>query len=141
MFWKKKDLRPKPDHLRQLEISVLNILANSLREDYKVKLLAQISYVKLISRIKYSKDLTVEFYPLKLAELPQSIFFDRKDEFKICTLKIGLLEHEFSVKFYMVLGWLTEMRIAPIVDPRKLKFNESDLKVISIDLDDSYALS
>ena len=38
----------------------------------------------------------------------------------------------------MVLGLLTEMRIAPTLDTKKVDFKFGDLRIVDIDINDKY---
>src|SRR5262245_33800993 len=138
MFWRKKVPDTINDNLSPFEFYLIKELANSLKDDYGKKLIEQLSYLKKIRSITYKSDCAIELYPEKLDSIPENIRFNKRDDFKLATMKIEFGVKQYTIKFYMVLGEFFEMRISPIFNTKKVTLNEERLKIIQIKLDESY---
>lgn len=113
MFWKKKIPDAKKTPRTKLEDFILACLIESLSKDDGYKLKSQLSFLPLIKRIQYPKDVATEFYPEKFDAIPTEILFDKKEEFCIADISFQIIKSKYKCQVFFVLGALFEIRIKP----------------------------
>lgn len=136
MFWKKKVPAIKKGKLNILENAIINYLLSRLKPHYREQLKIQLEYLKYLRRINYRNDCALELYPKGQKSVPASAIFERKEEFCLGTIKFNINNEGYWANIYCVLGWIFEIRIAPIPQNiNNVKENEIFIKSAEIERD------
>jgi hypothetical protein len=137
MFWKKKIKDPQRSDPTVLEYAIINHLTSILSNEYQKKLTEQMEYLKLIKRLKYSKESATEFYPEKFGIIPETALFDKKDDFCLSRIKFKTSEQVYKAEIYFVLGTLFEIRVKPI--PENINtIKTEDIQFVSASIEERF---
>lgn len=136
MFWKKKVPAIKKGKLNILEQTIINYLLSRLKPHYRQQVPVQLEHLTRLRRINYRNDCALELYPERIKSTPESAIFEKKEEFCLGTIKFNIVDKSYWANIYCVLGWLFEIRIAPIPqDINNIKENEIFIKSAEIEKD------
>ena len=132
MFWKKKIKDPKKGTLTKIEQEVFDQVVAALPEKQAKLVKEQLSYLELMRRIEYNKDVVTELYPVHFDKMPKTALFERTEEFRLAHVTFRMAEVKYVSEIHAVLGRIFDIKIRP-KPPKKL---EADIELLQVKLNE-----